>query len=145
MAGGVNLKTEVLKHRGGQFFRFGLVGVLNVGVDFAVYAIGLAAGLTPALANIGAFTVTNIFSYLVNARVTFRENGAPAPISLKGYGAFWAAHLVSAVISTAIVFFFADVIGAFEAKAVAIAVTVFINYGASALFVFKKPENVKDT
>lgn len=140
MAGGVTLKSEILRYRGGQFFRFGLVGVMNVIVDFAVYAVGLAAGLTPALANIAAFTVTNVFSYLVNARVTFRENGAPAPVSLKGYGAFWAAHLVSAAISTAIVFFFADRLGPFTAKAIAIAVTVFINYGASALFVFKTPE-----
>lgn len=133
-------KTEILRHRGGQFFRFGLVGVMNTVVDFVVYAIGLAAGLTPALANIAAFTVTNVFSYLVNARVTFRENGEAAPVSFKGYGAFWAAHLVSVAISTAIVFFLADRLGPFTAKAIAIAVTVFINYGASALFVFKTPE-----
>lgn len=135
MTGGV--KTGLLKHRGGQFFRFGAVGVVNTAVDFTIYAIGLALGLAPALANIAAFSVANVFSYVVNAQVTFRENGAAAPMSLKGYGAFWAAHLVSVAISTAIVFFFADRIGPLAAKVVAVAVTVFINYGASAFLVFK--------
>lgn len=137
MTDGSRTTSHMLKYRGGQFFRFGLVGVMNTVVDFVCYAIGLAAGLAPALANIAAFSVTNVFSYIVNARVTFRRNGAPAPVSLKGYGAFWAAHLVSVAISTAIVFVFAPRIGPFAAKAAAVVVTVFINYGASAFLVFK--------
>ena len=137
MTGGSGVRSRMLKHRGGQFFRFGLVGVANTVVDFMLYAVGLAAGLAPALANVAAFSVANLFSYFVNARVTFRRNGAAAPVSLKGYGAFWAAHLVSAAISTAIVFFFADRIGPFAAKGAAVVVTVFINYGASAFVVFK--------
>ena len=139
MACGVSAALARAGERGGQFFRFGAVGVLNTGVDVAVYALGLAAGLSPAFANIAAFTVTNVFSYVVNAHVTFRRDGAPAPMSLKGYGAFWAAHLASLAISTAIVFFLAGRIGPFAAKAVAIALTVFINFAASAFFVFKPP------
>ncbi len=141
MARGVSAPAAWARRRGGQFLRFGMVGVLNTGVDLAVYAAGLAAGLAPAGANVAAFTVTNLFSYAVNAHVTFRRAGAPARMSLRGYGAFWAAHLVSLAISTAIVFFLAGRIGPFAAKAVAIAATVFINFGASAAFVFKPREH----
>ena len=141
MTGGGGVKPESLKQRGGEFFRFSLVGLVNTGVDVSVYVIAVTAGLAPALANVVAFTVTNALSYCVNARFTFRRDGrAAAPTSLKGYGAFWAFHLVSLAIATAIVFFLAERIGPFAAKAAAVAVTVFINYGSSAFIVFKPQE-----
>ena len=119
-----------------RFMLFGFVGVLNTIVDYSVYTMAYFLGAPPAAANIIAFGATNPFSYGVNSRVTFRRNGKAAPLSWRGYGKFLSAHLLSLVISTLVVFFLATRVGPFWAKAAAIFVTVFINYGASALLVF---------
>jgi putative flippase GtrA len=128
------------KKHGRGLFLFGLVGVANTIVDFSVYSACVLSGVAPALANILAFGVTNPFSYVVNSRVTFRGAAGPAPLSLKGYGKFCAAHILSLAISTGLVFWLAPLIGPFLAKAFAIAVTVFINYFASAFLVFRAGE-----
>lgn len=119
---------------------FGTVGVANTAVDFGVYAAAIALGLPPAVSNIIGFAVANPFSYFMNSRVTFRVEGKPAEISLGGYGKFLAAHLISLALSTLAVFWLAPVIGPYLAKLAAIGLTVAINYGAAALFVFRKTE-----
>lgn len=128
------------KHGRGLFL-FALVGVANTIVDFSIYGACVVLGVPPALANIIAFAAANPFSYAVNARVTFRNGAGPAPMSFSGYGKFCAAHLLSLAISTGLVFWFAPLIGPFLAKAFAIAVTVFINYFASAFLVFRPGED----
>ncbi|WP_375204806.1 GtrA family protein [Hyphococcus sp.] len=134
------MRDHLHKHGRGLVL-FGLVGVANTTFDFGVYSVGVLLGVAPALANIIAFAATNPFSYVANSRVTFRSEAGPAALSFRGYGKFLAAHLLSLAISTGLVFWLAPVIGPFLAKALAIAVTVFINYFASALLVFKAGEN----
>lgn len=138
MAGGVNGDKTTLRRHGRQFFVFGLVGVFNTITDFSVYAAGIFIGLPPALANIVAFMTANPLSYFINSRTTFRVASKPAPISYKGYAKFLTAHLLSLVISTALVGFLAPQIGPFRAKILAVVVTALINYSASAIFVFRR-------
>ncbi|NNL90463.1 MAG: GtrA family protein [Marinicaulis sp.] len=127
------------KRHSGQFLKFGIVGGFNTGLDFLVYTIVVVMGAPPVLSNIIAFAVANPTSFFVNSRFTFRRDGRPAKLSFSKYGKFLAAHLASLLISTSIVWAFASEIGAFSAKFAAIVVTVFINYTASALLVFKAP------
>ncbi len=134
---------EKVRQHGRGLILFGLVGVANTIVDFTVYSAGVLLGVPPAIANIIAFGVTNPFSYVVNSRVTFRGANGPAALSLRGYGKFCAAHLLSLAISTGLVFWLAPLIGPFLAKFSAIAVTVFINYFASAMLVFKAGEEAQ--
>ena len=126
---------------GGRLFLFGLVGVANTGVDFAVYSAGVLLGLPPVFANILGFAVANPFSYAVNSRVTFRKTDGPAALSPSGYARFCTAHLLSLAISTGLVFWLAPMIGPYIAKLSAVLVTLLLNYGASAFFVFRDGED----
>lgn len=132
-------RADAARRHSGQFIKFGIVGGFNTGLDFLVYTIVVIMGAPPVLSNIIAFAVANPSSFFVNSRFTFRRDGRPAKLSLAKYGKFLAAHLASLLISTSIVWAFATEIGAFSAKFAAIVVTVFINYTASALLVFKAP------
>lgn len=138
MAGGVSDRVDGARRHGGQAARFGFVGVFNTGVDFAVYAACVAAGFAPLLANALAFACANIFSYAANAHVTFRRNGAAAPMSWRGYGVFFAAHLASLAISTIFILLTVDHIGPYLAKGAATVATLAINYAASAFLVFTR-------
>lgn len=128
---------KMWQSHGRQFLMFALVGVWNTIVDLTVYTIAIFAGITPALSNILAFAVTNPNSFFVNSRTTFRRDNKPAPLTLRGYAKFLAAHLVSLALSTATVYFLSPKFGPFPAKFCAIAITVLINYGVSAFVVFK--------
>ncbi|GJL90824.1 GtrA family protein [Hyphococcus sp.] len=131
----MRIPSAVALH-GRRFFLFGVVGVVNTLVDFAVFSAALFIGVAPALANILAFAAANPFSYLVNGRVTFRSKSGAAPLSFGGYTKFCAAHLVSLVISTGVVFWLSPVWGPIQAKLAAVAITLFINFSASTMFVY---------
>lgn len=129
--------NEAFRRHGGRMALFGGVGLFNTLTDFLVFAALVAGGLAPAFANVASFFVANAQSYAVNARVTFREKGTPARLSVGGYAKFAAAHLVSLVVSTAIVFVLAEKIGPYAAKGGALVVTFVWNYTMAALFVFR--------
>ena len=117
--------------------RFGGVGVVNTIVDFAVFVGLVTAGAAPIVANGAGFLVANAQSYLLNSKVTFRQQGRAARVSLGGYLRFVAAHALSLAISTAMIALLADRIGVLQTKVLATVVTFLWNYTISVLFVFK--------
>ena len=133
----MNGRAAAVGH-GGRMARFGAVGVINTLIDFAAYAVFHALGAPPLAANVVAFGVANGQSYLLNAWITFRDEGRRAPVSFGGYAAFAAAHVVSLVISSAMIFALTDRLGAYGAKAAAAGVTFVLNYGFSAALVFRR-------
>lgn len=137
MAGGVTMRDARAQKHGRQLTLFSMAGVFNTALDLSIYAAGVALGLAPLVANAAAFFVANMFSYLVNAKVTFRRDGVAAPLSFGRYAAFLSAHLLSLAISTSLVFWLADEMGPFIPKAAAVFVTLFVNYGASAFVAFR--------
>ncbi|MEZ5915487.1 MAG: GtrA family protein [Parvularculaceae bacterium] len=126
-----------LRRHYGAIMRFGVVGVGNVLTEFLVFNILMKAGFTLLAANAAGFLCANIQSYLVNAHVTFREDGAPAALSCKRYLRFFLAHSLSLAISTAFIAAFADAIGPNPAKLAAVGFGFIANYSMSALFVFR--------
>ncbi len=136
----MKLASPINPQEGRRFGLFALVGVFNTGVDFAAFSTAILAGIHPAIANLIAFAVANPLSYVVNGRVTFRNADGPAPLSLAGYGKFCAAHLVSLAISTGLVIWLSVYAGPFYAKLAAIGVALFINYAASAIWVYRSGE-----
>lgn len=118
--------------------RFGGAGVLSAATDFAIFGAALAAGAHPAAANIAAFLVANVQSYVLNARLTFRSGGKPAPLSVSAYGKFLFAHAFSLAFSTLIVAWLAPMLGPWPAKLVALIAAAVWNYSAAALFVFRE-------
>lgn len=121
-----------------RIVRFGGAGLLSAFTDFTVFGILIGAGVPAAIANIGAFLVANVQSYVLNARLTFRTEGRPTPLSRDGYGKFLFAHAFSLGFSTVIVAALAPVIGPWPAKLVALAAAAVWNYSASAFFVFRE-------
>ena len=137
MAGGVTMRDGRAQKHGRQLTLFSMAGVLNTALDFSIYIAGVAVGVAPLGANAAAFFVANMFSYLVNAKVTFRRDGVAAPLSFARYAAFVSAHLLSLGISTSLVFWLADEMGPYIPKAAAVFITLFVNYGASAFVAFR--------
>lgn len=55
-----------------EFFRFGIIGVLNTFVHGVVLAVAVEfAGLSPILGNLFAFFVSNVNSYVLNSKYNF--------------------------------------------------------------------------
>lgn len=125
--------------------RFGAVGVGNVVTEFLIFNILMHSGVAMLAANAAGFLCANIQSYLVNAHVTFRENGARARLSVGRYVRFMAAHSLSLAISTAFIAAFADKIGPNPAKLAAVGFGFIANYSMSALFVFRGGRPPRDS
>ena len=125
-----------LKRHSGQFALFSMVGIFSTVIDFTVFALGVFFGLGPVIANLLAFGIANPNSYFFNSRITFRKDTQPAPLSFRNYGKFFAAHVLSLIVSTSMVALFSAGIGPLLAKFAAIILTLFLNYTASAFLVF---------
>ncbi|MDZ7626816.1 MAG: GtrA family protein [Parvularculaceae bacterium] len=136
LAPGVTEPPRAITDHAGGLARFGAVGVFNVATEFTVFGLLIAAGLVPVAANAIGFLCANAQSYIVNARFTFRVNGAPSPLSLSTYGRFLAAHCAALVVSTTFLVLLGPAIGLFQAKAAAVLVSFLLNYAMSARFVF---------
>jgi putative flippase GtrA len=132
------LAARGLRRHSSRLARFGGVGVANTLADFSVYAGLLALGAPALAANAASFVVASGQSYVLNSRITFRDGGAPAPMSFGGYARFFAAHLMSLAISSAMIAVLAGQIGPLIAKASAIVFTFGLNYAMSAHFVFRR-------
>ncbi|HXI87060.1 MAG TPA: GtrA family protein, partial [Parvularculaceae bacterium] len=104
-----------LRAHGSRFARFSIIGAIAGAADFTVYLSLVAFGAPPVVANFPAFVASTVTSYNLNARITFRRNGAPAPVSLSGYARYFSAYVFSLIVSTAIIGFFAGPIGAVPA------------------------------
>lgn len=130
--------SRIARGEGRRMIRFGGVGVVNTITDFALFGALIAAGASPAPANIAGFLGANLQSYLLNSRITFRVGGRPAALSPPGYMKFLAAHAMSLVASTAMVVILADRVGPLPAKAAAVGFTFVWNYAMSAIFVFAR-------
>lgn len=134
------LEASVARFRrhSGAMARFGIVGVANTITEFAVFGAMLHFGAHVLLANTAGFLCANIQSFIVNANVTFRENGAAAKLSPLRYARFLLAHCLSLAISTTFIILFANHVGPFVAKIAAVLFGFIANYTMSALFVFRK-------
>lgn len=79
---------------------FGLIGVLNTGVDFAVFWIGAQAfGLALVVANTLSWFVAASGSYVMNSMVTFAaESGRK--LGWRAYATFLASNLLGLVANT---------------------------------------------
>jgi putative flippase GtrA len=124
------------KTHGARFALFSGVGVFNTVTDFAVFTALTAVDLVPLAANAVGFLAANGQSYLINARLTFRENGEAARMSPSGFLKFAGAHVLSLLLSSVSILLLSELMGAFAAKAAAAFVSVLWNYATSALIAF---------
>jgi putative flippase GtrA len=138
----MNSSRRAFSRHSGQLARFGAVGAVCAVTDFGLFALLIALGAPPIPANIGSFLVANGQGYVLNGRLTFRQDRES--LSLKGYGKFLGAYSASLVLSTVIVGVLSEAIGPLFAKGIATGVAAVWNYALSALVVFRRSSRAKD-
>ena len=57
------------------FVRFGVVGLLNAGFGYAVFALLIRGGIWPSVALIGAAVAGTLFNFQTSRRLVFRSRG----------------------------------------------------------------------
>jgi putative flippase GtrA len=110
--------------------RFGLVGIANSLVDLAVFAVVLAAGAAPLLANLVGWGVAVVFSYFLNSRWSFerstRVGELRAAARFIGLGA-----LITLGVSSGAILALTDFVGVMPAKIIGLAVAAVLNFIAA--------------
>ena len=125
---------------------FGLVGVVNAGIDFAVFWTAVQAFDLPKVpANVLAWMVAVSASYVMNSFTTFAaESGRK--LRWRSYGAFVASGIAGMVASTAALVVVDWLLGALIAgadlrlaiaKVAAIGVSFLVNFSLSHFVVFR--------
>jgi putative flippase GtrA len=56
-------------------FRFGLVGLLNTGFGYTIFAVLVLAGIWPGAALAGTTAAAVVFNFQTSRRLVFRSNG----------------------------------------------------------------------
>ena len=87
---------------GNQFWRFGVVGIINTLLDFALFnllvlLLSRPDGLALLACNAAAFLAANLCSYFGNRSWTFAKS---SPASLREYAAYLAISLVGLLLNT---------------------------------------------
>jgi len=133
------------------FFRkaasFGLVGVLNSGIDFAVFWIAVQKfGLPLIPANVLAWVLANSGSFVMNSLFTFAaESGGK--LRWRAYGTFVASGVVGLVANTTTLVVAAKLMPLLlagedaqlaAAKACAILASFVVNFSLSHFVVFRR-------
>src|SRR5579871_129186 len=84
--------AETLK----QIARFGLAGLVNTGVGFAVIvALDLGLGVAPALANAGGYAVGTVVGFALNRTFVFRSRTGVAASGARFAAAALAAFVLN--------------------------------------------------
>ena len=127
---------------------FGLIGVLNTGVDFAVFWIGAQEfGLPLVVANTLSWFVAASGSYVMNSMVTFAaESGRK--LGWRAYATFLASNLFGLVANTTTLIIIADVFAPTvladrsaqlaAGKLCAIGASFVVNFSLSHFIVFRR-------
>ncbi len=127
---------------------FGLIGVVNTGIDFAVFWIGAQEfGLPLVVANTLSWSVAASGSYVMNSMVTFAaESGRK--LGWRAYGTFLASTVVGLLANTTTLIVIANVFAPTlladraaqlaAGKICAIAASFVVNFSLSPFVVFRR-------
>jgi putative flippase GtrA len=141
----------VSKKTGGQFLKFGLVGVLNTGVDIGVlnilmYSFGIYQGNAIILFNAISVSLAIVNSYFWNKYWTFDAREKDKQV--EEFGSFVIVSVIGGLINTFVIYslttFFDPAFGTSEevwaniGKILAIGLAFLWNFGGYKFFVFKK-------
>ena len=117
---------------------FGVVGVVNAAVDFAVFAFAYYyLGLPIVVANVMAWLVAVSGSYVMNSLTTFaRESGRE--LRAKAYFAFMISQVGGLLANTTTVFVASYFMPVWLGKVLAIGASFLVNFSLSHFVVFRK-------
>ena len=116
--------------------KFAMIGVLNTGVDYGLFALGyLYFGLHPIAANALAWIVANTGSYVMNTFFTFAAESGRV-LRVKDYFGFVGSGFAGFLANTATVVIGSYFVPVMVAKAFAIGVSFLVNFSLSHFVVF---------
>ncbi len=126
-----------LRALAGQMASFGLIGLVNAGVDAAVFFLALAT-ITNSLvvANSCAWVVAVSCSYLLNSRFTFAASSG-GRFRLGDYGMFVLTQVGGFLANTAILLVAAAYLPLIAAKVLAIGGGFIVNFTLARTIVFR--------
>jgi putative flippase GtrA len=128
----------MLQSRIAEIARFAVVGLINTGIDLAVFSVGFyVLEFNLILANTIAYSAGTVNSYLMNKHWTFAGRGAPE-ITPAEFTRFIIFNLFGLALSNVAVYFFAMVVLPIVAKIGAVGVTFVWNYLTIRRFVFRQ-------
>ena len=122
---------------------FGLVGLVNLAIDFAIFSLGyFLLGLPIIAANVISWMVAVTNSYVLNSRITFAaESGGK--LRVKDYLAFCLSQAGGLVANTATVFVASYFMPVLVGKVLAVGTGFLVNFSLSHFVVFRA-RNPKD-
>ena len=128
-----------------QMFRFGLVGLVNAGVDAAVFFSAVAAlrnfapdfhpEWTLIIANTASFIVAVSVSYILNSRFTFKKRHED--LGFRPYLLFVASQVAGFIAHTATLVIAAKYVPLPLAKLFGIGVGFVVNFTLARVIVFR--------
>lgn len=128
-----------------QMFRFGLVGLVNAGVDAAVFftAVAILAVVAPQLsheasliaANTASFVIAVTCSYILNSLFTFKKRHTE--LGFRAYFLFAASQVAGFIAHTATLVLAAKYVPLPLAKLFGIGVGFVVNFTLARVFVFR--------
>lgn len=123
--------------------RFAVVGLINLGIDLAIFSVALyVLGIYLLIANTIAYSAATVNSYLMNKYWTFAGKSA-SQVSTSEFTRFVLFNLVGLLWSNAAVFIFAKFVPPLVAKLGAVGVTFVWNYLTIRRFVFRDSPTIK--
>lgn len=121
-----------------QAIRFLLVGGTGTVIDAALFSLLVFGGIDPRPANVMSYSCSAICVFWLHRMWTFKAQGEAAGRQAVRFAAMVGAGLL---LSTAIVWLLAPLVGPLPAKLVAIGGTLVLNFSISRWLVFAvRPE-----
>lgn len=120
-----------------RFIKFGMVGVLNTLVNWSIFFILETYGVYYILANIIAYSLSTIHSYLWNTLWVFKyKDKASTDTTFK----FIVLNIIGLCLNTGILYVLVDFFNLNKLFALIIttAIVMIINYAVNKVWVFKK-------
>ena len=121
----------------GKFIKFGLVGVLNTLINWIIFAVLNFVGVYYIIANVIAYVIATINSYIWNSRWVFKYKGED---NKETTTKFILLNLAGLALNTMILYLLVDLIGLNKLIALVITtvIVMVINYIVNKIWVFKE-------
>ena len=122
-----------------QFFKFGLVGVVNTLINYFIYAILTYLGLFYLFSNVIAFAISMVNAFYWNNKHVFKENRENRKAINSVFRMVVSYAFSGLVVSSALLYIFVDMlkISEYIAPFLGLCITVPLNFVLNKFWVFK--------
>ena len=125
-----------------RIIKFGIIGISNTLINWIIFFLLNLLGVNYIVANIIAYSLATINSYIWNSKWVFKYNNEKLVSSLK----FVIVNLVGLILNTIILFILVDMfnINKIISLVMATGVVMIINYISNRLWVFKQKTTINN-